>query len=72
MTRHDLRTAATAVLWDKRDMLPEHSEEIVDDVLASVLPLIVQAAAEAPSTWLHYGDVADWLAMQFGVQGGEQ
>ncbi len=67
MTRHDLRTAATKVLWDKREMLPEFSEEIVDDVLDAVLPLIVQAASEAPSQWRHYGDVADWLAMEFGV-----
>ncbi len=72
MTRHDLRTAATAVLWTKREMMPEHSEEIVDDVLAAVLPLIVRAAAEAPSTWRHHGDTADWLAMHFGVQDSEQ
>jgi hypothetical protein len=67
MTRHDLRTAATKVLWDKRSMMPEHSEEIVDDVLDAVLPLIVAACDEAPSTWRHHGNVGDWLAMQFGV-----
>ncbi len=66
-SRHDLRTAATKVLWDKRSMLPEHSEEIVDDVLDAVLPIIVRTADEAPSTWRAHGDVADWIASEFGV-----
>lgn len=32
------REAAVKLLWDKRAMLPEHSEEIVEDVLAAALP----------------------------------
>lgn len=32
------REAAVKVLWDKRGMLPENTEEIVDDVLAAALP----------------------------------
>lgn len=42
-TRHELRLAATAALWDRRSMSPEHSEEIVDDVLDAVLPLVCAA-----------------------------
>jgi len=49
-------------------MTPEHSEEIVDDVLDAVLPLVVAACDETPSTWRHHGDVGDWLAMTFGVE----
>ena len=40
VNRHTLRTAATEALWDKRSMMPEHSEEIVDDVLDAVLPIV--------------------------------
>lgn len=32
------RQAAVKLLWDKRSMLPENSEEIVEDVLAAALP----------------------------------
>lgn len=32
------RDAAVKLLWDKRSMLPEDSEEIVTDVLAAALP----------------------------------
>jgi hypothetical protein len=32
------REAAVKLLWDKRSMLPENSEEIVMDVLAAALP----------------------------------
>lgn len=32
------REAAVQVLWDKRSMLPENSEEIVEDVLGVALP----------------------------------
>lgn len=31
--RKQMKQAAITLLWDKRAMLPEHSEEIVDDVL---------------------------------------
>jgi hypothetical protein len=68
-SRHQLRTAATAVLWTKREMLPEFSEEIVDDVLDAVLPLIAAALRdEMPSTWAHHGQdgAADYIAMTFG------
>ena len=34
------RQAAIKALWDKRSMLPEHSEELVDDVLAAALPFL--------------------------------
>lgn len=69
MGRHGLRVAATKVLWDKREMLPEYSEEIVDDVLGAVLPLIVAALGEMPGQWAHYGrqGAADWLEMTFGT-----
>ncbi len=40
VNRHLLRTAATEALWNKRSMMPEHSEEIVDDVLDVVLPIV--------------------------------
>ena len=32
------REAAVKLLWDKRSMLPEDTEEIVEDVLAAALP----------------------------------
>lgn len=32
------REAAVKLLWEKRSMLPENSEEIVDDVLRVALP----------------------------------
>ncbi len=44
--RHEFRTAATQRLRQARSMTPVHSEEIVDDVLNAVLPLVV-AALEA-------------------------
>ena len=31
--RYQVKQAAIKLLWDKRSMLPENSEEIVDDVL---------------------------------------
>lgn len=38
--RAQLRNAATAVLWTKRAMMPEHSDDIVDDVLNAILPML--------------------------------
>lgn len=32
----DAKRAAVKLLWDKRAMLPEHSEEIVDDVIEAL------------------------------------
>ena len=43
--RAALRNAATARLWDRRSMLPEFSEEIVDDVLDAILPLLPEASS---------------------------
>jgi hypothetical protein len=34
----DAVQAAIKLLWDKRSMLPEHSEEIVEDVLCAAIP----------------------------------
>lgn len=34
----EAREAAVKLLWDKRSMLPEHSEEIVVDVINVVAP----------------------------------
>lgn len=39
--------AATKKLWDDREMLPEHSEEIVRDVL------------EAATPWLNFSALGD-------------
>lgn len=37
------REAAVKLLWDKRAMLPEHSEEIVEDVIDAVAPFLTFA-----------------------------
>lgn len=34
------RDAAVKLLWDKRSMLPEHSEEIIEDVIDAVAPFL--------------------------------
>lgn len=56
------REAAVKLLWDKRSMLPEHSEEIVEDVLTAALPFLVGTIEQlegARRTILAAGDGRD-------------
>lgn len=39
--------AAIKLLWDKRSMLPENSEEIVEDVLCAAIPHLDRVVVEA-------------------------
>jgi hypothetical protein len=39
--------AAVKLLWDKRSMLPENSEEIVEDVLCAAIPHLGAGKAKA-------------------------
>ncbi len=47
LLRHEIRTAATKLLWNKRTMMPEHTDEIVDDVLDVAFPIIVRGDVKA-------------------------
>jgi hypothetical protein len=38
--------AAVKLLWDKRSMLPENSEEIVEDVLCAAIPYLDRIVVE--------------------------
>jgi hypothetical protein len=38
--------AAVKLLWDKRSMLPENSEEIVEDVLCAAIPHLDRIVVE--------------------------
>lgn len=46
--------AAVKVLWDKRSMLPEYAEDLVDDVLCAALPHIEEERVRALKAQLRH------------------